>query len=762
VGVPLVLLASLEAGLRIAGFGEPVSFMIPDGEPGIYRSNPDFVGSFLPGNFDLRPLNFRIPLRKPPHALRVVVLGESAAQGIPSPQFGFAAQLRAQLRARHPDREVEVINTGIVAINSHVVYQIARQMAAFSPDLFVVYMGNNEVVGPYGPGCAYLSQMPPLWVIRLSVYVRSTRTGQLVNALAGKLASRGSRPAEWGGMAMFVNNAVRGDDPRLAAVYSNFEANLADIVKVASGCGAQTLLCTVVSNLRDCAPFLSLHGPGVSEADLASWNRSFNRGRIRWLMGDTAGARADLLEAQRLDPQYADTSFLLGSLDLADGNIASARGHLVEAEHWDALRFRPDPRINEAIRRVAAGAGKGVTLADLAMLMGSDPESSVSPAGRELLFEHVHPDWPGNFMIARRVAELAEGMLPNADGTMSPSLDSPHCADALAYTPHERFGVLQHVATIVQNPPFANQLTYAEDEARLAADLASAKAARGDAAGLRHAREVVREAQARDPRNPDLAGIAEEIDDDLGDTAAALDDARRAAALQPRSYALSADQAIKLSRLGRYGEAETLLKDTARECPPRDRALMAPAFADLYTRTLRFDEGRRYLDGEIARAPADLSLRLLRGRLARLAGDTASAEGEFRSILSEDPGNQGALEELVSLLEFFGRRDAAMKVTLDHAGLQPRNQANNLRAAISADAGGDAAGEIRYLLAADSSGPVNSSLELRLARKLFDAGRPDDGLAHLALAMRISTHEGDPAVTEQIRRGIEGLLEKMR
>jgi hypothetical protein len=130
----------------------------------------------------------------------VVVLGESAAQGVPAPQFGFAAQLRAQLRSRYPGRAVEVINTGIVAINSHAVYQIARQMADLSPDAFVVYMGNNEVVGPYGPGCAYLSEMPPLWVIRLSIWVKSTRTGQLVNAAVGAFPGAAIRPPngeEW-------------------------------------------------------------------------------------------------------------------------------------------------------------------------------------------------------------------------------------------------------------------------------------------------------------------------------------------------------------------------------------------------------------------------------------------------------------------------------------------------------------------------------------------------------------------------------------
>jgi hypothetical protein len=259
VVVPAALLLVLECGLRVAGFGQSFHFLIPDERPGYFRTNPDFVSWFLPSNFDLRPLNFGVSASKPPNTVRVVVLGESAAQGIPVPSFGFAAQLRAQLRSRYPGRDIEVINTGIVAISSHVVYQIARELSGFSPDLFVVYMGNNEVVGPYGPGCAYLSEMPPLWFIRLSVFVRSTRTGQLMASFLGRIARHGKPPAEWGGMTMFVNNAVKGDDPRLEAVYKNFEANLRDIVRVAAGSGAKTLLCTVASNIRDSAPFLSLH-----------------------------------------------------------------------------------------------------------------------------------------------------------------------------------------------------------------------------------------------------------------------------------------------------------------------------------------------------------------------------------------------------------------------------------------------------------------------------------------------------------------------
>ena len=86
---------------------------------------------------------------------------------------------------------------------------------------------------------------------------------------------------------------------------------------------------------------------------------------------------------------------MLGSLDLRAGDAEAARRHLVDALHWDALRFRPDPRINEIVRKVARESRDGVRLLDAAAAMGSDPYSSAPPSGREILFEHVHFDWAG-------------------------------------------------------------------------------------------------------------------------------------------------------------------------------------------------------------------------------------------------------------------------------------------------------------------------------------------------------------------------------
>jgi tetratricopeptide (TPR) repeat protein len=757
VGFPVALLFLLEASLRLVGFGRPATFLIPDTAPGELRTNPDFARLFLPGNFDLRPLNFRVSEHKAPNAIRIVVLGESAAQGVPVPSFAFAPQLRAMLRSRYPGKEVEVLDTGIVAINSHVVYQIARDMARVEPDLFVVYMGNNEVVGPYGPGCAYLSQMPPLWVIRASVFVKSTRTGQLAVELLSRLSGVHRAPAEWGGMSMFVNNAVRGDDPRLPAVYANFEANLRGIVDAASGVGAKALLCTVVANLKDCPPFLSLHQPGLSDAHLAAWNSAFEGGRLAWRLGDP-DAEAKLAEALTSDPQYADTHFMLGSLDLRRGDIDSARRHFVDALHWDALRFRPDPAINQVIRKVASERAKDVLLVDSALDLGADPGSSAPPSGRELLFEHVHFDWAGNYRMAREIAGGCEQVMGRGGSGAFP--DSRACAGALGYTPHERLPMLLRIDVLVRKPPFTNQLSYIEDQARLAREIEEARAGAGSRADIKADGDLVLSDMKRDPDNPALPGIEEGICEDLGEPAEALEMATRAARLLPSDYAQAADRASLLIRLGRTEEAERELVDASRS--GADLELLAPVFAELWTRTKRYQDGVKFVDAAILRDPGEFRLRLIRGDMLEESGDLPGAEKEFEGALEGHPSDSEFLEALVGVLSKEGKDAEVSKVSLAYADRQLTNQPNCLRASRACDELGDDVRSAGYLAAAERCGPVNATFELTLALKYYKQGRVAEMMDRLAEAKVLSLSEGNPAVTDSITRLIERMVREAR
>jgi tetratricopeptide (TPR) repeat protein len=692
----------------------------------------------------------------------VVVLGESAAQGIPVPTFGFATLLRAQLRACYPDKNIEVLNTGIVAINSHVVDRVAHDLAAIQPDAFVVYMGNNEVVGPYGPGCTYLPETPPRAVIRASVFVRSTRVGQAVSWLLAKLASHRAPVAEWGGMAMFVQNAVRGDDPRLEAVYRNYEANLRDIVSVAKGAGAKVLLCTMVSNLKDCPPLLSVHRPGLSPDQLKQWEAAFAEGRLEWKLGNYPKAAPALQAAEQVDPSYADVPYMLGDIALKNGSVDQARQKFVAAEHWDALRFRADPRINEIIRRVAAEGGPEVHLLDSARQMGSDPGSTGPIAGREILFEHVHFDWPGNVLLARTMAKELAGFFAPGRPVDSWLLDSDRVAADVAYTPHERLPLLLRIEVLVRKPPFSNQLTYVEDEARLAREIAAAGASSRSPANLARASIVANAAIAKDPNNPLLAGILEGIDLDLGDLPGALGQATRAQMLLPKDVALDADVASILQRLGKGDQAEQILLQADRSGADLD--LLAPAYADFFSREKRYSDALQFIDQALLKHKGDRRLQLVRASVLRVSGYFLDARNAYQAILMADPSNEDALEGLVAALDASGETAIRDEMVLHFERLQQRNQANNLRALRLHEKANemlgqksDEPGAIRAMIAAERSGPVTSTFELTLALKLYRAERMTEMMDHLAEARLLSLDEGNPSVTASL----EALIQRM-
>src|SRR5258707_9997457 len=257
--VPVLLLGGLEAALRLAGYGYPTGLFkkIEINHEGFLVNNDTFGFRFFSPELARSPGPIRIEAKKPAGAYRIFILGESAAMGDPEPAYGAGRYLEALLSERYPNERFEVVNTGITAINSHVILPIARDCARAEGDLWIIYMGNNEMVGPFGAATVFGEKAPPLSFVRLNLAIQKTRIGQLLIELGRRL--KGKNPnASWGGMEMFVGNRERPDDPRREVVYGNFEQNLNDIVKGGLDSGAKILLNTVAGNLKDCPPFLSM------------------------------------------------------------------------------------------------------------------------------------------------------------------------------------------------------------------------------------------------------------------------------------------------------------------------------------------------------------------------------------------------------------------------------------------------------------------------------------------------------------------------
>ena len=156
IAAPALFFGLTELVLRLAGFGHPTEFLLPALQNGqkTFVQNNQFGWRFFGPKLSRLPWPVSISQSKPHATVRVFVFGESAAKGEPQPAFGLPRMLEAMLSLRYPGVKFEVVNAAMTAINSHVILPIARECSKADGDIWVIYMGNNEVVGPFGAGAA--------------------------------------------------------------------------------------------------------------------------------------------------------------------------------------------------------------------------------------------------------------------------------------------------------------------------------------------------------------------------------------------------------------------------------------------------------------------------------------------------------------------------------------------------------------------------------------------------------------------------------
>ena len=462
LAVTALLLAGVELGLRLAGFGHDPHFFrrakTAGGET-IWRENRDFTAPVFGETLVRRPQPVRLPLRKAPGTVRIFVLGSSAAMGDPEPAFSLARVLELQLHAAFPGQRFEVVNAAVTAINSHLVRGIAADCARLEPDLFIVYEGHNEVIGPFGPAGVFAPFLRSEPAIRTLLWLKGTRLAQL----AARIGRRDNTPSGWGGMEMFLQQRIPAGDPRLNAVRDHFRANLLAIAASARAAGATTLLCTTVANQRTFAPFLSTDGD-------------------------------------------AEQAYRDGQAALQAGRDRDAATLLQRALDLDALRFRADSSLNQIIRdfdpnvritnihpELSSEAPQAnvrntnigrLAVVDLAAALAAKSPRGIP--GDEFLYEHVH-------LTLRGTHEIALALLPaiaadlQARGLVSGPTAAPLALDEiglrLGYNTHEQAMIALELVNRFSKPPFAGQSDHATRlaAARRRADAAQALLARPDA-----------------------------------------------------------------------------------------------------------------------------------------------------------------------------------------------------------------------------------------------------------------------------------------
>jgi Flp pilus assembly protein TadD len=559
--MPLLVLGILEVALRLGGYGYTTGFFKPMriGGEELLVENDRFGFRFFPPDIARTPASLRMSAKKAPGTYRIFILGESAALGDPEPAFGVGRYLEVLLRERFPGAKFEVVNVAMTAINSHVILPIARDCARQEGDLWIVYMGNNEMVGPFGAATVFGTQAPPWQLVRLNLAIQELRLGQLLTEAGRKLKGKDSDQASWSGMKMFADNLVGPNDARKQVVYRNFERNLRDILQAGLDSGAHILLSTVAVNLKDCPPFASLISSNLSIGDRVQVEQLLAKGNSQAAQGNCKDAVKNYEQAAQFSPQSAELEFRWGSCLLQLTNRPVARMHFQKALDLDCLPFRADTRINTLITEAGRQlASPQLTFLDATAAIESKDAGGIP--GQENFYEHVHLNFAGNYRLARAWAEQIAPLLPPSisGGAGSTWASQVACEQQLGLTDWDRYNVLAEVCRRLQQPPLNGQFNNAP-RLQIFLDQKSDLRKRMDGGASQRAREVYIKALKI---TPDDYYLLENFAYFLGDTddiTGASEQWQKVRALIPQDHIAYFELGRLAGLQGKFADAKTLL-----------------------------------------------------------------------------------------------------------------------------------------------------------------------------------------------------------
>ena len=353
--LPFVILLLLEVGLRLLNYGNDLSLFVDDKENVNYWvMNPHASERYFTSNENATIGVFESFRKiKSPGTLRIFVLGESTTLGFPyMASASFDRWLFYRLMHTFPDREFEIVNVSLTAVNSYTVLGFAKEIVNYEPDAVMIYCGQNEYYGALGVG--FTSQLGGSRILVQSLlYLRSLRQVQLLENTYSKIKKSLTGAQIDSSQTLMKRMAAKQEIPINSSLYNRgiaqFKNNMEDVCNVLSSNGIPVFVSNLVSNEKDLKPFISSTKDTTVSADY----------------------------------QYA-----LAEKAYKLGDFATAKQKYVLAKDLDLLRFRAPEVLNSIIASLPQKF-PGVYMVDTKKIF--EDHSPHGIIGNETVLEHVHP-----------------------------------------------------------------------------------------------------------------------------------------------------------------------------------------------------------------------------------------------------------------------------------------------------------------------------------------------------------------------------------
>jgi hypothetical protein len=372
--LPVVIILFLELSLRLFNYGRIYDQWIPASE-GRLTLNPEIAFRYF-YNTDRVPSannNYFDEVKKE-NSYRVFVMGGSSAAGFPySPNGAFSRYIRKRLELLYPERNIEVVNIAMSAINSYALRDMMPGVLQKLPDLIIIYAGHNEYYGALGVGSVE-TLGDTRFLVNTVIWLNRFKTFELLRNVVKSVLGLLSSPVKSDGTLMArmsQRQLIPFNSEKYYSGLNQYEGNLRDILEMAKDKNVSVILGRLVSNLKDQRPFESSYDGEFPTADeiFKSAHDELNSGRLH----------------------SADSLFRL-------------------AKDLDALRWRAPEKANQIIENLGKEFRYPVVRLDSVF----NSESIYGIVGDDLITDHLHPNLRGFQIIGREIFNegIRSGIFP--------------------------------------------------------------------------------------------------------------------------------------------------------------------------------------------------------------------------------------------------------------------------------------------------------------------------------------------------------------
>ncbi|MGM0598385.1 MAG: tetratricopeptide repeat protein [Candidatus Rifleibacteriota bacterium] len=447
---PIAALLVLEAIFSIAAPGNPNSFFIKEvsaDEDFIYRANYTFAKRFFPANLARKPLPEIFPANKKEKTFRVFVLGESAARGEFLADFSFSRLLEAVLKNNNPDSKIEIINTGIPAINSWIIGEIADEIIDYQPDLIIIYAGHNEFIGPFGPASIFSGNSGRL-AAKLGIFASSL---DLIKALKSDKLPRTLKKG-WQGLEMFFENRIEPGSKLIQTCNDNWQKNLAEIAMTFKNNKISTLICSVPANLKDCPPFMSIKTDAETKKAIDQLKSAYSNKKWHKIV-EVFNKNNEALK------NHALANWLKAEAILGLKKPEVAQDLYEKALNLDCFRVRTSQAINSISKKIATEYKTGFL--DLVPIFKQNSEAQI--CSRDLIYDHVHLTFKGHYLAAESIYKFIAGNHDDTSLDFSKAFpDINEIAKLTGFTDNDKIFNTSNIIEAMKGKPFNLQLNNSE------------------------------------------------------------------------------------------------------------------------------------------------------------------------------------------------------------------------------------------------------------------------------------------------------------